>query len=494
MAKHEINLVATTGIFRGLAKQNMLFHQCISELMDNSIASKKEDEPFKIELIFTEQLKNGKYGVYICDKSKGMDIEKLKAALQLVNEPDPESDRLHEHGFGLKNSLATLTSGDGHWKIWSKHRETICSVEGPFGPTMTIDDEDQFPQEEFLPDGLSTIVYAETTLKNIQTVQGRGIPGSDIQKLRRWLVEHIGVLYRGYLNLDPKTGEVDGEIRVSLLKEEGRKDSLKVVPVNVPMTNNKIERMDIEISGSTYTIEYEYGNIDEYLKSNLVHGEKSQYYYQGNMATQGIDIRLGKRVIATGLLNSIWGINRHNAFNDFVGEIRIPNVPRGILTTVNNKTDFNLDDSGWEEIFKKINSEEKYRPQKNSREKSEKGIQESWINMLKATNPNEKITGESHAGAWGAGVKIDVQREKENGDLIIYEMKIGSAQPQHVYQLKMYWDGLEIGGQLPKEAVLVVEDYSDNVKDMIDKINTQLCTKNGDSYNLKIVTHKNLGL
>lgn len=52
MAQHEVELIATSGVFRGLAKQNMLFHQCISELIDNSIASKKEDHNFDIEVIF----------------------------------------------------------------------------------------------------------------------------------------------------------------------------------------------------------------------------------------------------------------------------------------------------------------------------------------------------------------------------------------------------------------------------------------------------------
>ena len=47
MAKHNVQLVATQGVFAGLAKQNMLFHQCIAELVYNSIASRKEK--FKIE-------------------------------------------------------------------------------------------------------------------------------------------------------------------------------------------------------------------------------------------------------------------------------------------------------------------------------------------------------------------------------------------------------------------------------------------------------------
>lgn len=490
--KHEVELVATTGIFRGLAKQNMLFHQCVSELVDNSIASKKET--FKVEVIFND-LGEGRFGVYICDDGKGMTLESMKSALQLGKEPDPDSDRLHEHGFGLKNSLATLSRANGYWKIWSKTEEGTCSVEGPFGPKMAIEDEDEMPTEEFLPSGLSTVVYAETSIDYIRTVQGRGGPTNDIIKLRKWLIEHLGVLYRGYLSLDPNTYDVDGEIRVSIAGSP--KDTLKVMPISVPFCNSKTEYINVELEGiGEIEIEYEYGTLDEVKRDRLVHKEKSQYYYQNNIPTQGVDVRLGKRVLATGMLESIWKthdersqLNRHNDYNSFVGEIRIPNVPRGTLTTVNNKTDFNLDDKGWVKIFEEVN---KIKPPKTIREKTEKGLQKKWVEMLKATNPEETITDEKHI--WPTGVRIDAYRKKESGDVVIYELKVGAATPIHVYQLMMYWDGLEIAGESPKEAVLLVEDYSAGIQEMVTLINTNLKTKSGGSYNLKVEKHKDKSL
>lgn len=491
MAQHEVELIATTGVFRGLAKQNMLFHQCISELIDNSIASKKEDQNFDIEVIF-HNLNDGKYGIYICDNGKGMNLETLKGALQLGKEPNPDSDRLHEHGFGLKNSLATLTRGNGYWKIWSKTRTSnVSSVEGPFGPTMIIEDDDKFPTYDFLPSDISTIVYAETTIDYIRTVQGRGGPTNDIIKLRKWLVEHLGVFYRGYLTQDPTTFDVDGSIKVSI-----DKNRLRVNPVLVPYANSTIERFKVELDGTEYDIEYEFGTLDEIKRNQLVLGEKSQFYYLKNIPTQGIDVRLGKRVLATAMLDSIWKtqdgksqLNRHNDYNDFVGEIRIPNVPRGLLTTVNNKTDFNLDDTGWVKVFEQLNN---FKPPKTIREKTEKGLQNKWINMLKATNPDEVISDEKHV--WPTGVKIDAYRKKENGDIVIYELKVGNAQPIHLYQLLMYWDGLEVTGETPREAILMVEDYSNTIEEMVSIINSELKTKSGGSYNIKVEKHidKNL--
>jgi hypothetical protein len=494
MAKHTVDLIATKGLFMGLAKQNMLFHQCIGELVDNSIASKKDAEKFKVEIIF-HKLEGDKVGLYIADNCRGMTLEKLKNALQLGMVPDDESDRLHEHGFGLKNALATFTRGNGYWKIWTqdqKNMGNIFSVEGPFGPEMEIEDKDAFPNKVFLPSDISTLVYAEISIDYIRTVQGRGGPTKDLFKLREWLIEHLGVFYRGYLEQNNETLEIDGSIIVSI-----NKDRKRVPPISIPFSNAQKKYFQIELGGIVYDLEYEYGTLDEVKRDKLLQGSKSQYYYQKNIPTQGIDIRLGKRVIATSLLDSVWKtqdgeskLNRHNDYNDFVGELKIPNVPRGILSTVNNKTDFNLDDPNWGKVFEELN---KFPPPKRVREKTEKSLQEKWIKMLKATNPEDIVTDEKNI--WPTGSRIDVYRKRhQNDEVIIYELKVGNAQPIHIYQLIMYWDGLEVTGEVPKEGILLVEDYNSTIEEMVSIINSKLKTPNGKSYNIKIEKHADKNL
>lgn len=39
---------------------------------------------------------------------------------------------------------------------------------------------------------------------------------SDLANLRMWLVEHLGVAYRGYLELDPETLEPSAKIAVTI--------------------------------------------------------------------------------------------------------------------------------------------------------------------------------------------------------------------------------------------------------------------------------------
>lgn len=492
MATHQVELIANAGIFRGLAKQNMLFHQCLCELVDNGIAAKRIDKKFLIDIIL-HRLDQDFVTLYVCDNGSGMNLEIMKDALQLGKTPTSDS-RLNEHGFGLKNSLATLTAASSRWTIFSKDfgNSKIVSVKGPFGPSMIIEDDDAFPSDDFLPADCSTIVECDVKMSLLQTVQGRGAPSTDLSRLREWLIEHLGVLYRGFIENDPVTYDNLGSIYVSI-----DKDRLVVPPVPVPLGAKKTEYIDVELNGTNYKLEYQHGTIDEVKRDRLVRGNKSKFYYLGNTTAQGIDIRLGKRVIAVRQLETIWKtkdgnrsvqVTRHSDFNDFAGELIIPELPRGVLSTVNNKTDFNLDDPDWQKIFDNLNQ---FSPPRRQREKSEAELRKTWVSMLKATNPTEIISDEKTV--WGTGVRIDVFRKMMNGDIIIYELKVGSGTSLHLYQLKMYWDGLALQGEEPKEGVLLVEDYNTTLEEMANKIN-KFKTPTDKNYNFKVEKLKDRGL
>jgi hypothetical protein len=496
----KVTLNVNEGTFRGLSKQNLLFHQCIWELTDNAIAAKKGDELFRVD-ISMERRADGKINLYIADKGKGMTLEVFKKAIQLGESATTEH-RLNEHGFGLKNALATLSGGNGNFQIWtySMEEDTVHTVQGPFKQEMVILSDVSMPNLEFLPGGYTTIIKVTVPLTFIQTVQGRGARAKDLNTLRAWLIEHLGVMYRGYFELEDDTGEPSGHIYVSI-----GEDRKRVPAVRVPMANSKTVRFDIEIGGQSYNLEYTYGTLDLERVEKLVAGNKAKYYYQKNQTTQGIDIRLGKRVIATKQLENIWRkrngedeepISRHNRYNEFVGELLIPDLPRGVLTTINNKTDFNLDDEDWEKIFQKLNE---YRPVEDIKKYTEKGLVNKWIQMIKATNPNDTVTDEHHV--WPTGNRIDIYRKTPTGEVYIYEMKVGSGSPIDLYQLKMYWDGLLLAGTQPSEGVLLVETFSSTLEEMSNLIMEHLTppplkgeTKPSDPYNFKIEKHHDKGL
>lgn len=493
MTTHEVTLLANEGIFRGLAKQNMLFHQCIGELVDNAIAAKRDEEKFHVQVILSRK-DSHIVDVYVVDNCKGMTLDLFCRGLQL-GESATSENRLNEHGFGLKNALASLSGGNGFWKVWTSpiNETAVYTTEGPFRPEMYIKDDESFPEVDFLPTtDISTLIKVPVTLSFVQTVQGRGSPARDLAALRQWLVEHLGVLYRGYLEQDAETCESAGSITVSV-----ERDRLRVPPVQVPLGNMSTQYMDVEIGGDVHTLEYRYGTLDEVKRDALVRGEKAKFYYQGNIPTQGIDIRLGKRVIATRQFETLWmtkdgdgPLSRHNNYNDFLGELLIPELPRGVLTTVNNKTDFNLDDPDWPAIFARLNE---IRPIEAIREKSEAALRRKWMQMLSATNPDDTVSDER--AIWPTGTRIDVYRKTAAGKVIIYEIKVGSGQPMHLYQLKMYWDGLVLAGEEPKEAVLLVQDFGTSLEEMANLMNQGLTPPaGGEPYDFKIEKHEDKGL
>jgi hypothetical protein len=185
----------------------------------------------------------------------------LQDAMQPGKIPPATNNRLNEHGFGLKHSLATLTKKTQHWQIWSKDPETkkVSSVRSPFGHQMKIEDDDKFPTLPYTINNFTTVIQVETTLDYIQSVQGRGKKAEDITKLRFWLMEYIGITYRGFLSQDPNNNyEIDGSIFVSI-----DTDQLKVFPIEIPMDGSKTNEFTMELGGKNHKLLYVTGLISE---------------------------------------------------------------------------------------------------------------------------------------------------------------------------------------------------------------------------------------
>lgn len=207
MVEHTVTLKANAGTFEGLSKQNMQFHQCAAELIDNAIAAKDDSDQFSIHIYINPREDENKIDLYITDDGGGMEFSIFQDALQLGKSATTDS-RLNEHGFGLKNSLATLSGGNNDWTMWTSPDGSgdVYKATGPFESTMVVEDSSSFPSEGFLPSpsDLSTLIHVPVRLSFLQTVQGRGAPAKDLNKLRQWLIKHLGVLYRGYLEQDLK--------------------------------------------------------------------------------------------------------------------------------------------------------------------------------------------------------------------------------------------------------------------------------------------------
>ena len=493
-----IQLGVTSHAFAGLAHQNMRFDQAVLELVDDSIAAAQPGQKALIQLVLIPKSKDT-LTLVVLDWGIGMSPSTMEGALQLGATP-VSGNRLNEHGFGLKNALSSLSGGNGSWMLASRMAENqpYCVTQGPFDVNMTLHEVPDL--QPVLPAGVQlcrpdprTVIVVDVPMSYARTMQSRGGPCSDAVTLRSWLMEHLGVKYRGYLDLDPSTMEPSAKI----LQTVGN-STLPVPPIPVPMTNAHTVAFTVELGGQVVNILYRYGLLDTDRRDHLIMTPdgpvKAKCYYQGNIPTQGIDIRLGKRVIATAQLEQIWRsdrgepLARHNCYNAFVGELLLPELPRGVLPTLNNKTGLDLADSGWQNLCGKLNE---YMPPKSVKNMSEERLKQRWMDILKAACPTDKVTDE--CSVWPTGTRIDVVAEAP-GKLELYELKAGRAEPQNLYQLKMYRDGLVLQGCQPTHGTLLVQNYSSDLKLMLDQMNRlpPPLTRDGRPsapYALDIATH-----
>lgn len=493
--RYEIHINITRKAFDGLARQGMLFQQGIHEGSDNALAAAVPGEQARICIALAPDDDKNYLHMAVADWGRGMDLDALQNALQLGSLPTG-SDRLNEHGYGLNNALACLTGGSGEWCIYTRSGPgKYYKVSGPFDLTMNVELVDTLD----LPKGMnlhwsepSTVVCVRSPMAIARTMQRQGNRrGTDLASLSAWLVEHLGVAYRGYLELDSRTLEPSAKIVVTV-----GGSTVLVPPIHVPMMLTRTEHFQVELGGQVVPLTYVYGVLDRSQRDRLVQGGKARYYYQGSQPTQGIDIRLGKRVIATAQLSEIWQredgkpLSRHNSYNDFVGELSIPELPRGVLATLTNKTGIDRNDPDWDKVFEALAA---YPPVKNAQSAGEKELRLRWMKMLKATNPEDDVNGE--VAVWPTATRIDVVDRNKSGKCVLYELKAGKGEPLDLYQLRMYWDGLILDGVQPTQGVLLAAEFSEHLDAMLPLLNAQPTPPfpNGTPsapYNFSLATHE----
>lgn len=116
---------------------------------------------------------------------------------------------------------------------------------------MVIAEHDPFPRATFLPTDLATLVKVTVKRSFLQTVQGRGAPSRELNSLRLWLIKHLGVFYRGYLEQDPETYDTSGIIVVSI-----DDNALQIRPLPVPIAKMELVYFTMELGGKVYQMQY----------------------------------------------------------------------------------------------------------------------------------------------------------------------------------------------------------------------------------------------
>lgn len=472
------------GVFRGLAQAPLHLHNAVAELIDNAIAVKGQG--FNIHIDISE--KAGKYDITVVDDCEGISLEKLKSHVFKVGKlPPPGSPHLCEHGFGLKNVLAKAQDVGGSWEIWTRDKKAIKKkacflIKSPLQYQLPIEILRATSWPEYGSKSSGTVVrLLAIPLPYLQSVTRgrRGAPPSSIGGLMEILREHLGVFYRGYLEGRRPIGNLTTSINWNEPEE--------VEPVKPDYKTHTKVTIVARTRKGRVRIEGEYGEVEP----NSPETRSRLYYYRNSAESQGVDFRVGNRIIATRLIAEIWERARHPTYNPFCGEFRIS--PDIVPRTLNNKTSINFDDEVWQDIAAAIRRRVELPKWRGARTESE--LREELASQLEAHKRPGDIIQQNYDCFAGAGVVVDIVRDETHrgGEFILYETKAGTARPLDVYQLRMYWDGVVEDGKRPTAGILVAEDWTSGTDAVVRYVNT-LKDKNGKKYQFELRKWSDFGM
>lgn len=380
--------INTEKYWEGMGRQNLRFHQALFELIDNAISAAGKDhdgdlKPFRILIVIKEI--EGYVDVNVADDGIGISAEEIVNKVLMCGGQGNELGPLNEHGFGMKHALCTLTDNNKlGFEIRTRDKEIASDPElkdkcylinGPFRSEMdlkydSIDSWKKLVNEKFESE-TGTRIGFRTTKEYFKTVYNRNVKNFDTLIPR--LAEHLGVIYRGYLNNTSHKMWLRWELEGEMPKEK------RIYAINIPSLKNQSFNFEFEKEGIKAKAKYTWGICDK----NVAKAESPwpcplQIYYQHNIPTSGIDITVRGRVLSTCEIENLFeGINRGPSYNWLVGELELDENFR----TVNNKTALDNNNFFWQQLINKLNyfdEENKvkpYVPKENADILSEKEIQ-----------------------------------------------------------------------------------------------------------------------
>jgi len=473
------------GTFKGLAQAPLHLHNLVAELIDNSINAKPQG--FNVVVDISQHQDGGDhYIVTVKDDGPGISLNDLQnKVFVLGHEPDSNASHLSEHGFGLKNVLSKAERISNYpWTLITRDRDasqhnTYYEVERPLADTIVIQDKpaSAWPFLD-LPD-TGTALVLELPLSYLQTVAygRRGAYPRNLGPMMEYLREHLGVFYRGYLEGGKRA---IGQISTSL---NGSTPEF-VDPIEPDYKSKDPYTISVNYNGKKFDVEGVLGIIEK----NSSKTKKRLYYYRFAPDSQGVDFRVGNRIIETRMISEIWERERHPSLNGIAGEFKISSSDKSLVPpTLNNKTSIDHDSKIWQTIAEQIRLTISGDDLPHGGGKSEDDLCNELFGQIEGLkHATEAVHKEYDCGH---GVYVDVVWDKTSHSNMfeIYEAKKGKGCPLDVYQLVMYWDCLVDIGVRPTTGHLVCETPSPNVTHFVTIMNNRK-DKNGNNYDFVVET------
>tara|TARA_B100002052_G_scaffold39222_1_gene31291 strand:- start:1451 stop:3013 length:1563 start_codon:yes stop_codon:yes gene_type:complete len=497
--------------WRSYAANDLRFENMMAELIDNSI-SNLTGKKTKTKSIYIT-LENYEYQnntVKVSIEDTGTGINDLIHAFFPGRDDEKNvqlDSQLNEHGFGLKNALATANIENDSWELSTITEETAKDkkfnyVKAPW----------RFQYEEpkfiFKPKGINewegqdfntgTLIKFDCKWPLFKTV-AVGSNRRAFNEIVKVFCEDIGVRYRNAL-------EDNKDLRIQVKYKDCEDDDWNTENIDgifpksaIPIKSNKKPKGKFKLNNGKTIVDY---SFYYYPKE-----ENFYRYYKHNQRTNGVEIRLNGRLIEYNIFTEIWGLAVNNQYNNFLGIINIiGETPK----TTRVKTKVRRDDDILLAVFRSIG--DSYFPadnvkktitwdKENSKSKSEKnkvseGDKEYDLEeVLKSDAYKFIVNSQRQLFSKVEGIsntqkpEVDLFCENENGKIILIELKKEDIKVLDVYQLLMYHDGYVYDKDIsPDETWLIAEKKPKWANSLLEYINTLKDQKN-NKYNVQIKTY-----
>lgn len=465
------------GTMRGLAQAPLHLQNMVAELVDNSLAA--STNPTQINIDLSAHADGGDlYILRVWDNGPGISLERLEQFVFKLGRAPDSSSHLNEHGFGLKNVLAKaqqLSTLD--WFFRTRDSDAVRSgiffeCKRPFSFAMPIEEPSsgQWPQYASPSTGtMCEIVVPMTYLQSVAFGRRGALP-KNIGPIMDYLREHLGVTYRGYL---------EGGIRATthILTSTGLGPADHVDPISPDYKNRQTFTITFSLANQQTTITGVVGLVDK----DSPQTKARKLYYRHAPESQGIDIRVGKRTVATRLIGEIWDKERHPSLNGVAGEFLVPGT-RGVAPpTLNNKTSLDFDSPTWNAIAEAIRQAVPESALPYGGGKSEADLRDELYQHINGLRRPTHTLEKEYDCIHGVNIDIVWDLTTTGGGIDVFEVKKGKAAPLDLYQLVMYWDALLTAGKQPTRGHLVSSGQTAGVSTLLAFLRTRK-DANGNLY------------
>ena len=491
-------------VWPGLGGNFDSLNQVINEFVDNSISNFDGNNPEEKSIyIQLKQLPNSRVQVSIEDTGTG--IKDINAAFTLGCRSISDSP-LNEHGFGLKHALACANPENDKWSVATRTADDLAhkrytKIQAPYSFSdfkAQICDVGESPWEGRC-NTTGTLVMFECSEKFYRTL-AKGIRGGlrDFKSIAALLYEDLGFVYADIIEkaracITLKVITIDGKCE--------HKTIAALKPNWVEMYGPGKNEEEYDLGSGNVTIAYQFGLIDPpIIPKEGKYGFDNSFsnkYYKASILTSGVEIRINGRLLGYNLFREIWGLEPHNAYNQFLAIIDIKSDDASRLPkTVTTKSGLLQGNEQLEKLYSWIKEKVPQPPKNTHFAQHETELFEVLRERLAQYThvPGAVFDCEHHAFAT-TGNEADRARidlfESLNGRVTIYEGKKEKTTMKDVYQLRMYWDGLVYDGIVPSKGVLVADEHPQSVKDMIRVVN-DMKDQHGNQYQFECSTWEKL--